>query len=106
MEQSLELKCIEYREQFINDYTFEKEKLMRNVIDGINRCNPNQLAEVIKLIYFDDERYKQQILSGNFSIDMRYLHCETIFQIFVYLSEADLNESLTALQVKKCCEMN
>ena len=106
MERSLEAKCVEYREEFINNYTFEKEKLMTIVTEGINRCNEKQLTEVIKLIYFDDERYKQHILSGDLSIDLRCLHCETIFQIYVYLYEVALNESLTALQVKKCCEMN
>ena len=95
-------KWIEYRELFITEYGYNKQHLLETIKNGIMNCNKTQLTEIIKLISFDDEKWKDQFMNGNCSIDLRWLHCETIFHIWVYLKEVILDSSVTALFLKSC----
>ena len=104
--QSIKTKWIEYRETFIIEYSYNKIHLLETIKNGILRCNQNQLKEVMILIYYDDEIQKEKLNLNEFSLDLRSLHCETMFQIWVYLKETDLNEEITAKEVRQNVMLN
>lgn len=100
-EQQNNEKWIKYREQFIQEYGYNKQMLLQTIKQGLLECNTKQLKETLKLMYFDNDKTKQEILNGNLILDLRCLHCETIFHIWVYLKECEFDQSICALEIRK-----
>ncbi|BFU20626.1 hypothetical protein KM1_022680 [Entamoeba histolytica HM-3:IMSS] len=94
-----------YREKFIDLYCKNKYEILQTILTFLREVTSDQIKEVLKIIFFDDDCYRNEILLGDFTLDLRRLHVETVLTLWVFLQESKKNPSVTAETIRMELQM-
>ncbi|ELP86491.1 hypothetical protein EIN_033920 [Entamoeba invadens IP1] len=88
------------REEFMELYFANKHQLIETIKTKLLQLSESTIiTEIVKMIYRDNDTFTNQIMCGNFTLDLRMLHVETVFLIWVFLREVKRVPDLRAEQI-------